>query len=1272
MTLKKPHIGTALFALLLASAIAYSLFEYNILSQRANTEDIKIQSQLSVKSASERFDQFLYNFNNESSRFTDFVISELARGTDHSNILAQTKKNYHFWQFVIYEDGLPIIWDGFADVGILDSTYLAQQEISLHLKTRTNVSALEARLPITDTIGSDTTNYHVFTSVRVAQDNILSIGENLNLTPSQLFSKEKEYPVRFQLSDVEPLDAVAQTFISTPSQDTAGFIFAYQDDFPTYTLQLTKKQEKTRGLYLSIIIMLFTLLVFQTSASLSVFQQFMLRSVTLAGAWWALHTSVPLFGTNPLGLAPNSVFIFYLEAGLLLVAGSVLLSYLSVVTPPQKGTQSRAVLTPFLTGLLIPTFFAKVLFSVYHQVFNGTFYLFKQTLQETWPSFIFMFVTGTAILGLITLVLLICRRILMNQSQLADIGSFSFLSGSMLSLGTLWIVYSKEYPNWLLLVIVASFSTPVLLAVLQAMLKIKLHRVSLLRAFMVLNVISSFAFFSVGYLSTKDAEPERLAKASRQFILESEQNIQQITTQLLGRIHFAATANPSFNPLIFDEIVAASVDDSWMNYSISAQLIDEDGSLLADYTTDLSAPQWSTEFSVQELIIPFEGERIRRNNLRPVIRPQPINTINAEFSSFRRGWIPIYESAESDDITSWILVSVYKQLPETNRPLRSVITTTYNTKSPTISLVEYEDRAPIRQSTVGTPGTIPGYSHLPETISRNTFKDSTYRVRSIIRGLRLNEHYARTSGGTIVRAASFEITFTQSLYAFLRMYLILAVPFILILLGLGLQNKWAVFGSSRRIRDRMVDRFLLASLLCLFALVGITYFILDQENTKTVQSELLSRLNDLVSNIENRDQSNQTNSQYLENVASILSEDAAIYVNARLVSSTTPQIYSQHLLPSSIPWEVYQNIMVNGSEQEVSFVQLNDFDMMIGYQPWFNAQNQIAGIVAMPTFQRAPKFYDQVLSTVSYLLAFFSLIFGILMLSIGVIATHMTYPLETLRGALMDISKGDLETRLPVTGNDEIGLLTRAYNAMTQRLKELQEELAKTEREAAWKEMAQQVAHEIKNPLTPMKLNLQHLERQLQQTGNKLGESNPRILNITQSMIEQIDALNNIASDFSKFAKPIQHQFAPMVVNDLVQSVADLYRHESDFDMTVETAPHNMVINGVTDELRRCLVNLIKNGKEAMENGGTITLKTQHLPEKKQVQITVSDTGSGISEENLANIFAPNFSTKTSGTGLGLAITKKIIEEHGGEISFTSEAGKGTTFHILLPLISTK
>jgi signal transduction histidine kinase len=169
-------------------------------------------------------------------------------------------------------------------------------------------------------------------------------------------------------------------------------------------------------------------------------------------------------------------------------------------------------------------------------------------------------------------------------------------------------------------------------------------------------------------------------------------------------------------------------------------------------------------------------------------------------------------------------------------------------------------------------------------------------------------------------------------------------------------------------------------------------------------------------------------------------------------------------------------------------------------------------------------------------------------------------------------------------------------------------------------------------------------------------------------MIDQIESLNKIASDFSKFAQPTEQEFNEIEVNALLESVAELYKSEDKLKMVSELYPEELYVMGVKEELRRVLVNLIKNATEAMPDGGKVTLCSLTDDDKSFVLIEVIDNGEGIPKENREDIFVPNFSTKSSGTGLGLAISKKIIEEHDGKISFDSTPGKKTIFKISLPI----
>ena len=340
--------------------------------------------------------------------------------------------------------------------------------------------------------------------------------------------------------------------------------------------------------------------------------------------------------------------------------------------------------------------------------------------------------------------------------------------------------------------------------------------------------------------------------------------------------------------------------------------------------------------------------------------------------------------------------------------------------------------------------------------------------------------------------------------------------------------------------------------------------------------------------------------------------------------------------------------------------------MLIGYRSILNDQNIPIATIAIPTFLESPKYDQQLLETISYLILVYLFVFGLFILGSTFISKQLTRPLVHIQRGLNKISGGNLDTTIPVTSDDEIGNLAEAYNNMVSRLKKLQKELAAAEREAAWKEMAQQVAHEIKNPLTPMKLNVQHLERQLKSDSQNPEELKKKVQQITANLIEQIQSLNNIASDFSKFSQPLTEDFKEVNLKTILASVAKLYEHDEKVSIKKKVPKEPVKIQGISDELKRVIINLVKNAYEAMpDEGGKIVLEL--YIHQQNVFIEIEDNGIGIAEEDRPNIFVPNFSTNSSGTGLGLAISKKIIEAHNGSISFASVEGEGTTFVIKLP-----
>jgi len=245
--------------------------------------------------------------------------------------------------------------------------------------------------------------------------------------------------------------------------------------------------------------------------------------------------------------------------------------------------------------------------------------------------------------------------------------------------------------------------------------------------------------------------------------------------------------------------------------------------------------------------------------------------------------------------------------------------------------------------------------------------------------------------------------------------------------------------------------------------------------------------------------------------------------------------------------------------------------------------------------------------------------------------------------------------------SSEISTLVNAYNAMVNQLEESAVKLAKGEREQAWREMAKQVAHEIKNPLTPMRLTVQSFQRKFDPNDPKIYE---KLDEYSKTLIQQIDVMSEIASAFSNFAKmPLQNREALNVV-EVVKLALDIFTE--DF---IEYNPKNNYILAQLDktQLIRVVTNLVKNAIQALDQTENPKIEVAVFEKDDKVFIEVSDNGTGISEDDKIKIFEPKFTTKSSGMGLGLPMVKNIVEAYGGAIQFSTELKKGTVFTIILP-----
>jgi signal transduction histidine kinase len=282
------------------------------------------------------------------------------------------------------------------------------------------------------------------------------------------------------------------------------------------------------------------------------------------------------------------------------------------------------------------------------------------------------------------------------------------------------------------------------------------------------------------------------------------------------------------------------------------------------------------------------------------------------------------------------------------------------------------------------------------------------------------------------------------------------------------------------------------------------------------------------------------------------------------------------------------------------------------------------------------------------------------------LSSYITKSLKTISDKLSETSLNQKNEKIVLEASSkEINLLIKAYNAMVDELEESALKLAQSEREEAWREMAKQVAHEIKNPLTPMRLTVQSFQRKFNPNDPNLRQ---KINDYSETLIQQIDTMSAVASAFSNFASMPAQQNETLNVVNVVELTMDLFNEEYvHFKAEEET-----IISKIDrTQLIRIITNLVKNAIQAIpESQEKKAVCVNIKKESGHVIITVADNGIGIAPEDFSRIFEPKFTTKTSGMGLGLSIIKNIIENYNGTITFESQKGKGTTFTVSLPIIN--
>ncbi len=389
--------------------------------------------------------------------------------------------------------------------------------------------------------------------------------------------------------------------------------------------------------------------------------------------------------------------------------------------------------------------------------------------------------------------------------------------------------------------------------------------------------------------------------------------------------------------------------------------------------------------------------------------------------------------------------------------------------------------------------------------------------------------------------------------------------------------------------------------------------------------------------------------------------------NGNLIASTQPYIYNKFLLSQKMNPNAFAELRYNKRSRFIQSEHIGELNYISVYLPIFDDDGHIYAYLNIPYLNSQIELTQEISNFIATLINLNAFVFLIAGAIAFLLTERIVSSFKAIADKMQEVNLTKQNQEITWHRKDEIAPLVSEYNAMVQKLEQSAMALAKSEREGAWREMARQVAHEIKNPLTPMKLSIQYL---LKAIDNDAVNTKQLSQKVATTLVEQIDQLSLIASDFSQFANINNVQLETFNVIDVIASVVALYNHSEGVTINYYHTDQPCLILADKVQLNRLFTNLIKNATEAVEDEQkTAVIDIQVIKNYQFVNINITDNGKGIPTEMQDKIFTPNFTTKTSGTGLGLAICKGIVENINGTISFTTQANIGTTFSVMLPLV---
>lgn len=431
------------------------------------------------------------------------------------------------------------------------------------------------------------------------------------------------------------------------------------------------------------------------------------------------------------------------------------------------------------------------------------------------------------------------------------------------------------------------------------------------------------------------------------------------------------------------------------------------------------------------------------------------------------------------------------------------------------------------------------------------------------------------------------------------------------------------------------------------------------QSTLSYRSKFAQRYNDpQFNNLELLETMNR-----LSNTAQI---DINIYrADGLLLRTTRTEIFDRFLLGSRMNPLAFNEIVHNNKKQFVNKEKLGQLTYFSLYAPLFNVEGKLIAIVNIPYFSRQSNFRKDASTIIAAIInIYLLLLIGAIFIGIA-LSNSISRPLIEISRKMQLLDISEKPEYIDYTNRDELGILVAAYNKMVDDVNESTIRLAQGEREQAWREMARQIAHEIKNPLTPMRLSIQHMVRMKDQG---VADWSKRFDALANSLIEQIDILSDAAGEFSSFSRFYSEDLTNFDLNSLIREQIVLFNTRDNISISFKSSTKDAFILARKTQLTRVFVNLFSNAVQAVESEASGQIKISLDKSEDSYTVTVEDSGAGVPDNLTHRLFKPNFTTKSGGTGLGLAICRSIMEQSQGNIHYeTSKDLGGASFIVNIP-----